>query len=322
MPIEDVAINQPNMGHPRGSLEHKLLLWTLALVIAPTLLCSWWLNHVTRQVMTEHYTRNVTIMSNALAMGFIGSQSNLEATAQQRIRSLVTDHRLAFVEITNPEGHALYRRVVDGQAWVQYREWCDAHATQSRTEVSAPIVLGDGDDVLVHRVPIWDPPLAENRAQTEGAVFRRQLKGYVLLAMREPMLPQMLSELRNMQFTYALVVCLLSLPLITWGVRSVTAPIRSLMTASLRLASGEEPEPVKARSHDEVGMLTEAFNFMAGRLINARHLLEKANEELEQKVAARTAELQRLNEQLEQTARQFETMAATDPLTGVANRRA
>src|SRR5207237_4506400 len=58
---------------------------------------------------------------------------------------------------------------------------------------------------------------------------------------------------------------------------------------------------------------------------NREQLLEelrRLNAELEERVAARTGELQEANHLLQQRTRELEMLALTDPLTGLLNRRA
>jgi diguanylate cyclase (GGDEF)-like protein len=50
--------------------------------------------------------------------------------------------------------------------------------------------------------------------------------------------------------------------------------------------------------------------------------IRRQNMELEQRVAERTRELQEMNHLLQQRSRELETLALTDPLTGLLNRRA
>ncbi len=308
----------------RYALEHKLLAWTLALVVAPTFVCVFWLNRTATQAMANHHAQNVAILAQTLAsaLGTRSEGETLEQVAGQRLKVLNLDQRLAFIAVTDPEHRILYRRAIDTETWMSYRCWVDTAGQRATAEVGKPVILGDDGEMVVHRVAILNPPLNLTASFDDTGPIRRTVEGYVTLGMREPALPATLRELRTTQMAAACVICLICLPIGIWSVRRVTGPLRQLVDASLALASGGNPEPVRINRHDEVGMLGQAFNFMIQRLTAARSLLQHANEELEHKVQQRTMDLQRLNEQLERTARQFETLAATDPLTGLHNRRA
>ena len=92
--------------------------------------------------------------------------------------------------------------------------------------------------------------------------------------------------------------------------RQVAEPLRRLMGAIARIGhSGAKfnEDELPMRSQDEIGQLARDFAAMASRV-------QAAQNELEEKVRARTSELERLNKTLLK-------ISVTDEMTGVANRR-
>ena len=79
----------------------------------------------------------------------------------------------------------------------------------------------------------------------------------------------------------------------------ITAPIGVLTVAARRIAVGERHVRVDVRSGDEVETLAEAFNGMVRDLHGAYSELEHLNQDLEQRVRERTAELRQVNSDLE-----------------------
>lgn len=90
-------------------------------------------------------------------------------------------------------------------------------------------------------------------------------------------------------------------------VRSVVLPVRRLIAASDKIASGQPDARVVRGGIKELDSLAIAFNNMAERLASAQALAHDTHRQLEEKVAERTRELQEL--------------AEIDPLTGLPNRR-
>lgn len=103
--------------------------------------------------------------------------------------------------------------------------------------------------------------------------------------------------------------------LLAWlGARKMSQPLERLTDMAHRIQRGE---PVLRFGPDtgalEIRRLTCALEGMATTLLEQKQALELSNQELEAKVVARTAELHRLNEELN-------TLAHTDALTGLPNR--
>ena len=80
--------------------------------------------------------------------------------------------------------------------------------------------------------------------------------------------------------------------------RIVSGPLGRLVEATQRVARGEPAVRVPAAARDEVGELSRSFNRMAEDLEKTREALEAERRELENRVAARTAELSRAQETL------------------------
>ena len=148
--------------------------------------------------------------------------------------------------------------------------------------------------------------------QTEQAPV---LEGVVVLGLDTDALAGTIAMFQSAQLTAVGLVCLACIPVVPWLLRRWTKPLSELLRATKRLAEGRPPEPVLLTTRDEMGYLAAAFNDMAGKILATRHALVDVNTSLEQKIRQRT-------HQLQEAVQQLDTMASTDPLTQVANRRA
>jgi signal transduction histidine kinase len=99
--------------------------------------------------------------------------------------------------------------------------------------------------------------------------------------------------------------------LVAWGAaRSLESPIAALTTATERIAGGEMEAALPPASNDEVGRLTTSFDRMRRALKDSLQEIATANRTLEQRVAARTAELSRLYSELQSRDRQRAALLA------------
>ena len=93
----------------------------------------------------------------------------------------------------------------------------------------------------------------------------------------------------------------------------ISQSIFRLSYAAQAIASGELDQSVETQNIKELALLAQSFNSMTQRLQGLFHNLEKANSDLEQRVANRTRELEQANEQLQR-------LANIDSLTQISNR--
>jgi len=122
--------------------------------------------------------------------------------------------------------------------------------------------------------------------------------------------------LRKVVLVFALLAVTILL-LLSWVVASrLSQPLERLATLARRIEKGDEGGTLEVGAGSvELRHLVDALRGMAATLIHRREALEASNRDLEHKVAERTAELARLNDELRDQARR-------DALTGLPNRLA
>jgi signal transduction histidine kinase len=288
---------------PRRSLEHKLLNSTVALVAISTFICATWLNHMASRAMRENHQRNVAMIGQTLASTMADRMDgDTRAQTLRRMLDMHIDQRLAFLVLVGPDEEMLHQRTIDIASWNEYKNWIEAHADAGSIHNDKPIALGRHGELVVQRVPIWNPPITPRRLDTVTPVSR-ELQGFVILALRERRMGQMVAELWAMQIVAAALICLVSVPIVAWGARRWTRPVRDLLAATTQLSEGEAPQPIDAHADDDLGALAASFNRMASNLYNTQSQLKTANEDLEAKVQQRTAELRQLTERLQNELR-------------------
>ncbi|OMG52342.1 hypothetical protein BJN45_13585 [Azonexus hydrophilus] len=122
------------------------------------------------------------------------------------------------------------------------------------------------------------------------------------------------AELQRVILLTTLVALVVFLIFAWIGAARVSRPLAQLTDIARRIERGDEHVDFAVSVHtQELQCLSQALGGMAQTLMDQKSALLAANHELEDKVAERTAELSRLNAELQLLAR-------TDALTGLANR--
>jgi signal transduction histidine kinase len=87
--------------------------------------------------------------------------------------------------------------------------------------------------------------------------------------------------------------------LFAWGAaRSIRKPVAVLTAAAERIAAGDMAQAIPPLGDDEVGRLGRSLDRMRAALRDSLDAIGRANQELEQRVAERTSELERLYREL------------------------
>lgn len=137
------------------------------------------------------------------------------------------------------------------------------------------------------------------------------------IVLRQPVASALaaVADLRHQLLLAAVPMTLLCMMFAYMLAMGFSRPVEELARMARRIDGGDESVNFPERSSiREIRRLTTSLRGMTGTLIRRRMELEQANQWLEQKVEARTAELQAAN-------RALEALSATDALTGLANRR-
>lgn len=132
--------------------------------------------------------------------------------------------------------------------------------------------------------------------------FTRQagsrLVGYVSVSRSESSIQENLRRANIMISLIGGAVFLLSLPVVLGLVHRIFQPIRQLVAATDKIAGGNLETQVAIHRPDVIGTLSRSFNEMVKTVRRQKHDLEQINEELEERIDCRTAQLQAANRRL------------------------
>jgi diguanylate cyclase (GGDEF)-like protein len=179
---------------------------------------------------------------------------------------------------------------------------------------AAPALLAHIADSLAHGRPsgflAYTDTLQENRAYATYLAAYAQIANtnwYVVSTLPDNAL---LAEAKAMRDRIVLIGALcfvFAVALATVIARSISAPLEKLAGVMRETETGNYAPRLDYEGRDELALLAQKFNDMAGNIGQAR-------EQLESRVAERTRDLEQANEKLA-------ALSMTDSLTGIANRR-
>jgi len=200
--------------------------------------------------------------------------------------------------------------------------WLDAaHRAEMASRLEALVrTVGDdrraatridhlGDGLVAHAAVPFEPPpgQSERGIVSVGIVVPPALAGNLEgVDQAERVYRQFRVNRRQLVRLYLTLIGLIFLATLfaaTWMglylARRITGPIQELAVATREIAAGNLDVRVRAEIGDELGMLVEAFNEMAGELQESREVITRS-----------TADLRRSNRALDERRRYIETLLA------------
>jgi signal transduction histidine kinase len=168
----------------------------------------------------------------------------------------------------------------------------------ARSNAGAPVYFLRAPVILAPLAPIGGaaPVPSPERAADDSA----NRIGGVCVGVSAAAVRRDIDALRGGLAIAALAVLAAGLGLAVVLVRLIVEPIRQLVRATDRIASGEFGQPIPRQGEDEIGLLADSFNRMTHHLRQSREALERSHGDLERKVQERTRALQETRDRLVQ----------------------
>jgi two-component system NtrC family sensor kinase len=242
---------------------------------------------------------------------------------------------ISRIRIFNKEGRIMFStasesgRLVDKNA--EACVLCHASAqplVRVETPSRARVFTGpEGQRRLAMITPIYNEPSCSNAA-CHAHPARQSVLGVLDVALDlGPADRLIVSARRRVMVTIAIEVALISAFLVAFVGFFVTRPIHKLVEANAALGRMDLEHPIEITSSRELWSLSNSFNLMRDQLREALFEINRGAQQLEAKVAERTAQLQQAQRRLLQADRlaSLGQLAASvaheinNPLSGVLN---
>lgn len=128
----------------------------------------------------------------------------------------------------------------------------------NRPEVIAALANGQGNSTRFSQTVGYNMLYTAVRLQGDGVTL-----AVVRVAVPLKGVQAAINQLEGILASATLVVTLLAVLLAMWIAGRISQPVRELTQAAGLMSAGKLDEPLIARTHDEVGQLTQAFNSMS-----------------------------------------------------------
>ncbi|HZQ62289.1 MAG TPA: diguanylate cyclase, partial [Casimicrobiaceae bacterium] len=231
--------------------------------------------------------------------------------------SVVRNGDIAYVQVLDVHGRTMAERRYGGAEHGPLPPLTALPTASDVPQVTHPRIEGRSYVDLAVPVMAGNTAAARLRASTvqESTNLAASVLplGYVRLGMSFARQQQQFENHLIGALTVVALLVLLSIGTTLLLTRRIVAPMRRLMRAARAVGSGKLDVYVPARSADELGLLTHAFNQMTQRLAESQNEVANYQRTLEDKVAQRTKELEIA------TAHAYK-LAQHDILTGLPNR--
>jgi two-component system sensor histidine kinase/response regulator len=236
------------------SISGKLTILQLACALLVVVVLFWVLDRQLSVQMRANFAAHADVIASALAKSVEPALINRDITsAQSALDAVLSVPGVHWAYISAPDGNVLAHTFVP-----QFPPMLKMQL-QSAADVTRISPAGEQASTLVVRKPVLT-----------GIV------GHVYIGFPLAALEASIRTMEKVVLASIIVVMLIVTLIIALVTEGIIRPIRRLTGAAqlLTAETGETFRPLSVRSHDEIGVLTEAFNRMAAQVFEQHELLE------------------------------------------------
>ncbi len=218
------------------------------------------------------------------------------------LSELVETSPLLAVQVTDESGNL----IVAAGAPVFAERDASARWETAGTLVGTPrnVMLPGGAGTILQ---VCYPITSHSPNRDVDAYASPRLLGYVQLGVDRARTVNEFQAAVDLVIGIGIAVVLLSIPTGFFLVRRIVAPLNEMSDMARRFSAGDLRARSRVRRSDEIGVLAASLNDMAEEIARKHGEILTLNNELEERVMERTAQLREL--------------ASREPLTGLYNRR-
>lgn len=285
----------------RAGLQGKLILAFSVLLLVALGTGSWFYVSRSRDTLSDILGEQARQISQTLAMAAVSPYRSGDSGELRKVaKTLLRSRNIVLVVFCDQKRSPLALACRDPDLTIQ--KWQTSPLFQSNTQQLMQVharhtePLGDFLQITVPVVEVVHEP---------GHDATTRILGFLTVGLSQNAEQAQLRRVTMTGMGVAMLILVLCLPLASGLIHRIFLPIRQLVAASNRIASGDFSVQVATDRPDEIGTLARSFNEMVGRINEHQQALKIANESLaeanrglETKVQQRTRELESTNQRL------------------------
>jgi len=295
-------------------LRGKFILLVSALLITTSMAMGWiFLVREVRDAREKLAQKGTILARNLAAHVELGVFTRNQETLAAHADDVLVESDSVFVAVLDDSGNPLFSRAKEGF------QMPSPSALAAATGQDAPVETEGGGGIRLVREPLHQeevyffsfpvmtykgPSVGEEIGflpdTNAGKDTQKERIGSVLIGLSSHARSLEIHRLKRVLGIATMVVIAIGITLTVLLVRIVVEPVNQLVEATRRIAQGDLDILLHVNTQDEIGELARSFNQMTLKLQNSRQELERTNLMLEQKVQARTRELEEAQNQLVQ----------------------
>jgi len=222
------------------------------------------------------------------------------------MQGLYQEEEVVYIIIRDGEGKVL----VDWDRGLEYHQvhvkrWSEN--AQIRAEVpSKEYRVSSGQEFCYFSCPIKTTRVERSKEEVgllleakKDLITRKKRIGTAQIAMSLQSMRAEIADMQRIVVLLTVLVVVVGVLLTIFLVNIFIKPVKKLVHATERVASGDLSQMVEVTTKDEIGTLASSFNRMITSLEESREKIEEYNRTLENKVKERTAELEKTTKLLQ-----------------------
>ncbi|MGB2770348.1 MAG: ATP-binding protein [Candidatus Zixiibacteriota bacterium] len=229
------------------------------------------------------------------------------------MEGLYQEEEVVYINIRDRRGNILAEWERSGEFHQVHSKFRPDDAPPSSTLPSKEYYVVSGQEFYDFSYPIKTTRVERSKEEVgllledkNAAVTRKKQIGLAEIGMSLQNMRREISDMKRIVVLLTALVVAVGVVLAIFLVNIVIKPVKKLVQATEKVASGDLSQVVKVTTKDEIGTLASSFNRMTTSLKESREKIEEYNRTLEGKVKERTAELEKTNRELEKTNRELE----------------